>query len=281
MCLQRKPIEQRDDGGTGRRLLGHRCLILILELVHQRSEHLPRGAKELDLLALDEIDIAFAQFPQGANLSHGELDQEHVIGDFLDVRLGDHLSGHIFDKIDNPAPGRAALLRVPPIPKLDFAWHYLLTVLNALLPVFEYPCFLKTILDPPIPHVTKLLKEGFPSPQAPGKSPVGQPPFPERNHLLQGSLVREDHEYAAPKGLVRSRLAITAQGEEIIVRRDFFDLDFGQPLHSRHCFHGANELVYRPHRLQHHHFLGDEITCLHLQPRPPLLQRLLQPLELW
>ena len=231
--LQRKPIEQRDDGGTGRRLLGYRCLVLILELVHQRSGHLPRGAKELDLLALDEIDIAFAQLPQGANLSHGELDQERVIGDFLNVRLGNHLSGHIFDKIDNPAPGRAALLRVPPIPKLDFAWHYLLTVLNALLPVFEYPRFLKTILDPPIPHVTKLLKEGFPSPQAPWKTPAGQPLVPKRNHLLQGSLIGEDHENAAPKNLVRPCLIIVGQGEEIVVRRDFFGLDFGQPLHSR------------------------------------------------
>ena len=237
--------------------------------------------KKLDLLALDEIDIAFAQLPQGANLSHGELDQERVIGDFLNVRLGNHLSGHIFDKIDNPAPGRAALLRVPPMPKLDFAWHYLLTVLNALLPVFEYPRFLKTILDPPIPHVTKLLKEGFPSPQTPWKIPAGQPLVPKRNHLLQGSLIGEDHENAAPKNLVRPCLIIVGQGEEIVVRRDFFGLGFGQPLHSRHCFHSANELIYRPHRLQHHHFLGDKVTGLHLQPRPPLLQRLLQTLELW
>ena len=192
------------------------------------------------------------------------MDQERVIGDFLDVRLGDHSPGHTFDKADNPVPGRTALFGVLPMPKLDFAWHYFLTVLNAILPVIEYPRFLKAIPDTPMPHVTKLLKEGFPSPQAPWKPPVGQPPFPKRNHLLQSNLVREDHEYAAPKGLVRSCLTITGQGEEVVVRRDFFSLDLGQPLHSRHCFHGADELVYRSHRLQHHDLLGDEITGLHL-----------------
>ena len=40
------------------------------------------------------------------------MNQKRVIGDFLDVRLGNHSSGHIFDKVDNPIPGRAALLRV-------------------------------------------------------------------------------------------------------------------------------------------------------------------------
>ena len=210
------------------------------------------------------------------------MDQERVIGDFLDVRLGNQSSSHTFDKVDNSIPpGDAPRLRVSPMPKLDLAWHYFLTVLNAIPPVIEYPRFLKAIPDPPRPHVTKLLKEGFPFSQTPRQLPVGQPSFPKRNHLLQGSLIREDHEYTAPKGLVRPCLAIVGQGEEIVIRGNFFGLDLGKPLHSRHCFHGANELVHRSHRLQHHDFLGDEITGLHLQPRPSLLQRLLQTLELW
>ena len=150
------------------------------------------------------------------------------------------------------------------MPKLDFAWHQLLAVFDALLPVFEYARFLKSIPDPPIPNVTKLLKEGFPPSQTPWKLPVGLPPFPERNHLLQGSLIRQDQEYAAPKIPVRPCLAITGQGEEVVIRRDFFGLDLGKPLHSRHFFYGTNELAYRSHRLQHHNFLGDEITGLHL-----------------
>ena len=85
---------------------------MILEFVRQRSGHLPAGAKELDLFALDELDVALDRLEQRANLNHGEMNQERVIGDFLDVRFGNHLSGHIFDKVDNPAPGRAALLRV-------------------------------------------------------------------------------------------------------------------------------------------------------------------------
>ena len=137
-------------------------------------------------------------------------------------------------------------------------------MLDALLPVFEYARFLKSILDPPIPNVTKLLKEGFPSPQVSWKPPIGQPPFPERDHLLQGGLIREDHEYTAPKSLARSFFAFIVQGEEVVIRRDAFGLDLGKPFHARHCFHGTNELVYRPRRLQHHDFLGDEITGLHL-----------------
>ena len=210
------------------------------------------------------------------------MDQERVICDFLDVRLGNQSSSHAFDKVNNPIPpGDALRLRLSPMPKLDFAWYYFLTVLNAILPVIEYPRFLKTIPDPPMPHVTKLLKEGFPFSQALRQPPVGQPSFPKRNHLLQGSLICEDHEHATTKSFALSFFAIFVQGEEVVVRRDFLGLDFGQPLHSRHCFHGANELVYRPRRLQHHHFFGDEVTGLHLQPRPPLLQRLLQTLELW
>ena len=209
------------------------------------------------------------------------MNQKRVIGNFLDVRLGNQSSGHIVDKGDNPIPGRAALLRVSPVPKFDFAWHQFLTVFDALMPVFEYARFHKSIPDSPTPHVTKLLKEGFPSPQAPWKVPVGQPPFPKRNHLLQSILIREDHEYAASKVLVSSCLAIIGQGKEVVIRRDSFGLDFGKPLHSRHCFYGANELVHRSYGLQHHDFLGDEITGLHLQPRSSLIQRLLQAFELW
>ena len=102
-----------------------------------------------------------------------------MIGDFLYVRLGDHSPGHTFDKADNPLPGRTALFGVPPMPELDFAWHYFLTVLDAILPVIEYPRFLKAIPDPPMPHVTKLLKEDFPFPQAPWKPPVGLPLVPK------------------------------------------------------------------------------------------------------
>ena len=110
--LQRKPIEQRDDGGTGRRIFGQRFLVSILEFVRQRSGHLSAGAKELDLFALDEVDVALDRLEQRANLNHGEMNQKRVIGNFLDVRLGNHSSGHIFDKVDNPIPGGAALLRV-------------------------------------------------------------------------------------------------------------------------------------------------------------------------
>ena len=277
--LQRKPIEQGNDGGAGGRFLGQRFLVSILNIVRQRSGHLSAGAKDLDLLALDKSDIGFARLPKRANLGHGETNQKRVIGDLLDVRLGNHSSVHPFDKADNPVPGRVTLFRILPIPELDFTWRQLLTVLDALTPVFEYPRFLKTILDTPVPHRTKLLKEGLPSPQIPWKPPVGQPRLPERNHLPQGILIGEDHEYTAPESLVRPCLAIAGQGEEVVIRRNFFSLDLGEPLHSRYCFHGANELVYRSHRLQYHHFLGDDVAGLHLQPQLPLFQRLLQALE--
>ena len=111
--------------GSGHFLVGaaHR-LARHLARVRAHCGHLPAGAKELDLLAPDEIDVGFAQLPQRANSIHGETDQERVIGDFLDVRLGDHSPGHTFDKADNPVPGRTAPFGVPPMPKLDFAWHY-------------------------------------------------------------------------------------------------------------------------------------------------------------
>ena len=98
------------------------------------------------------------------NLDHRKTNQKRVIGNFFYVHLGNYLPGHTFDKADNPVPGRTALFGAPPIPKLDFTWHRLLTMLDTLPPVFEYPRFLETISDSPVPHVTKLLEEGFPSP---------------------------------------------------------------------------------------------------------------------
>ena len=208
-------------------------------------------------------------------MNHGETNQKRVIGDLLNVGLGNHLTGQVFDKVDYPIPSGAALFRILPIPELDFARHDILTVVDTLPPVFEYSRLLKTILDSPVPDVTKLLKERFPLSEISRHHLVGPPLLPKRDHLPQGGLIPEDHEHATPKGLVRSCFSIGSQGEKVIVRGDFLVFDFGEPLHSWHSLHRANEIVNRPHRLQHHDFLGNKIMGLCLEPRPSRLQRLL------
>ena len=111
------------------------------------------------------------------------------------------------------------------------------------------------------------------------QSVVGLPVVPKRKHLLQSRLIREDHEYAAPKGLVRPSLAAFVQSEEIVVRGNLLLSDFGEPLHSRYPLYGANEVLNRPHGFQHDDILGNEIMGFGLESRPPRLQRLLQKRE--
>lgn len=96
--------------------------------------------------------------------------------------------------------------------------------------------------------------------------------------MLLALLIDDDHVHATLKSLVGLCFALCSQAEEVVVWRNIIGVDFGQPLQSGYCVHGANEIVYCPHRLQHHDLFGDEIPSLYPQPCP--LQRLLQMLEL-
>ena len=209
------------------------------------------------------------------NLSDWDSRQQRVIGDLLEVCLVDHSTIQFIDQSGDPIPRHAAICRIPSVPELDFARHDFLAVFDTFLPVVEYSCLEKSVLDSPWPDIPKLLKEIFPLPKTMSQSVVGLPVIPKRKHLPQSSLIREDHEYAASKSFARSLLAALVQSKKIVVRGDFFFFDFGEPLHSRYSLHGANELLDRPHGFQHDDILGNEIMGFGLEPRPSRLHSFL------
>ena len=112
---------------------------------------------------MDQGYIALVFLQQTANCSIGEFSRERVIGDLIDFRPFHHTAVQTFDKVSDPVSCLAALFRVLPVPKLDFAWHRILLVLDTLLPVFQYARFVEAISDTPRSHVTKLFKERIPS----------------------------------------------------------------------------------------------------------------------
>ena len=248
-------------------------------IVRKERRHLPAGTQELNVLALDEIHFVVQRLDQRPNLSDWDAGQQREIGNFLDVCVVYHSTIQLLDKSGNPIPGDATICRFSPVPEFDFARHDFLAVFDAFSPVVENSRLEKSVLDSPWPDIPKLPKEILPLPKTIRQSSVGLPVVPKREHLLQSSLIREDQEQAAPKGFVWPALAAVVQSKEIVVRWNFLLFDFGQPLHTCHSLHGADEGLDRPHGFQHHDFLGNEIMGIGLESRPPRLQRLLQKRE--
>ena len=207
------------------------------------------------------------------------MNQQGVVCDVLDVRLVRHLTVQFFNKSDYPIPGGPALSRIPSVPELNFARQDFLTVLDTFPPVFENSRLEKSVLDSPSPDIPKLLKEIFPLSKTIRQPVVGLPVVPKRKHLLQGSLIREDHENSASKGLVRPSFASLVQSEEVVVWGDFLLFDLGEPLHSGYALHRANEVVNRAYGLQHDDFFGYKVMGFGLESRPSRLQRLLKKRE--
>ena len=212
-------------------------------------------------------------------MSHGQTDQKCVIGDFLDVRLSDDLTTKRFDKLRNLIPSGLALSRSLSGPEFDLAGHDFLAVFDALSPVVEDSRLLKTILDSPVPHVMKLLKKLVPFRETVIQLLSRSPSLPKREHLFQGFLIDEDHEYTASKGFVGSWFAVICQSEKVIVRGDLLTFDFGKPLHPGNLFYSTNEVLDCTYGFQDDNFLRDKLPSFHLKPCSSLLECLLQSLK--
>ena len=277
--LQRKPVEQRYDRNTHRFRLGQRVGVAFSMIVRKRRRHLSAGAQELNVLALDEMHLVVQRLEQRLNLSDWNARQQCEVGYFLDLCVANHSTIQFFDESGNPIPGHTTICRISPVPELDFARHDFLAVFDALSPVVENSRLEKSVLDSPWPDIPKLPKEILPLPKTMRQTSVGLPVVPEREHLLQSNLIREDQEQATPKSLVRASLTAFVQSKKIVVRWYSLLFDFCEPLHSWYPLHSADEVLDRPHGFQYDDILGNEIVGICLESRPSRLHRLLQKRE--
>ena len=71
MRLHRKTIEQGYDRFSDTRFFRKRIIVKILGFCLRRGEHLSAGTKELNLLALDKVDVKIAPFKKRMNLNYG------------------------------------------------------------------------------------------------------------------------------------------------------------------------------------------------------------------
>src|SRR5690606_17601601 len=116
--------------------------------------HLPGRPKELDLLALYELDLATRLLVDDLlNSGYGKPDCESVVMDARYDSFAEHCSAQRLHALAYCLGCRLTALQIRSEPQLDLAVDVLGVVSDARGPVFEHAGFLKSILHSPPAYV--------------------------------------------------------------------------------------------------------------------------------
>ncbi len=154
MSLQRQTIEQRGHRRPHRRPLGYRRLVPLSLVVWKDACHLPAGAEELDLLALDQGGVFACLFQHNSDRVYWQMYKKRMIGNLLDDCFGNDAALPASDERGYSVTSSLLQPRRLSTPELDLTRDLYLTMLDPLVPVLKHTRLEQPIPDAPRARVT-------------------------------------------------------------------------------------------------------------------------------
>jgi hypothetical protein len=265
VILQWESVEERHYRLTqrrGRRL--DRRLIHGPFILDDDAGHLAGRSEELDMLALNECRVASGIFKKRPDGTDGKVHEDRMVRDLLDGCLLENSAAERAHETDHTALSRSSSLRLTAEPELNLTRDDFVIVSDTLSPVVEYAGLDQTISQAPGPHVMQLVEEIAPLPEPTPKNVPCLVPIPQRQHLLQRLLIREDQKQAPSQGFISPRRALSVREEEIIIRRDVLSFELPEPLEPIDVADRDDEVVDRADGLQDDDLLGHKTHRLGL-----------------